>query len=110
MRLYLTIAVVLAPIYILLLAGLFAGMRQPSKLFSMIMSKTPAMVYVKEAHASDLWQMESTVKDDVVLASSKGYEEQANLADTYTVKLGVEFPALVDDFENLDGCRLRELA
>ncbi len=58
------------------------------------------MIYIQEAHPSDLWQLESNEKDSVVYASPKGYEERVNLAGTCMTKLGVKFPALVDEFNN----------
>lgn len=36
----------------------------------------------------------------MVFTSPKGYEERVNLAGTCAVKLGIEFPALVDGIEN----------
>jgi type I thyroxine 5'-deiodinase len=44
--------------------------------------------------------LESNVKEGVVFASPKGYEERVNLAGTCAVKLGLEIPALVDDIQN----------
>jgi len=58
------------------------------------------VVYIQEAHPSDLWQMDSNVEDNVVFTNPKGYEERVNLAGTCAVKLGIEFTALVDGIEN----------
>ncbi len=58
------------------------------------------VVYIQEAHPSDLWQMDSNVEENVVFTNPKGYEERVNLAGTCAVKLGIEFPALVDGIEN----------
>lgn len=58
------------------------------------------VVYIQEAHPSDLWQMDSNVEDNVVFTNPKGFEERVNLAGTCAVKLGIEFPALVDDIQN----------
>lgn len=58
------------------------------------------MVYIQEAHASDAWQLETNVKENVVYASPKGYEERINLAGTCVRSLKIEFPALIDDFQN----------
>jgi len=57
-------------------------------------------VYILEAHPSDVWQMESNVKDKVVFASPKDYEERSLVAGACVRKLGIKFPALVDGFEN----------
>jgi type I thyroxine 5'-deiodinase len=36
----------------------------------------------------------------VVFESPKGYEERVNLAGVCMTKLGVQFPALIDEFNN----------
>ena len=58
------------------------------------------MVYITEAHPSDVWQMESNVKDKVVFASPKTEEERAFVAGACVRKLGIEFPAVLDEFGN----------
>lgn len=57
-------------------------------------------VYILEAHPSDVWQMESNIKDQVVFSSPKDYEERSQLAGACVRKLGIKFPALIDGFEN----------
>lgn len=39
-------------------------------------------------------------REDVVYEDPKAYEERAEIASTCAVKLGIEFPALVDSIEN----------
>jgi hypothetical protein len=58
------------------------------------------VVYITEAHPSDVWQMESNVKDKVVFASPKTEEERAFVAGACVRKLGIEFPAVLDEFGN----------
>ena len=58
------------------------------------------VVYIQEAHASDGWQMDSNVKDKVVYAYPTSYDERGELAGTCVVRLGIEIPALVDNFDN----------
>lgn len=57
-------------------------------------------VYILEAHPSDVWQMESNVKDKVVFASPKDEAERAEVAGACVRKLGIKFPALLDGFDN----------
>ncbi len=57
-------------------------------------------VYILEAHPSDVWQMQSNVRDNVVFASPRDIEERNNLAGTCVRRLGIKFPALLDNFEN----------
>ena len=58
------------------------------------------MVYITEAHPSDVWQMESNVHDKVVFASPRNEDERASVAGTCVRKLGIEIPAVLDEFGN----------
>jgi peroxiredoxin len=58
------------------------------------------VVYITEAHPSDLWQMQSNIKDDVVFASPKNEAERAQLAGSCVRKLGIKIPAAIDQFGN----------
>jgi type I thyroxine 5'-deiodinase len=57
-------------------------------------------VYILEAHPSDVWQMQSNIKDKVVFASPKDEEERALVAGACVRKLGIKFPAALDGFDN----------
>jgi len=57
-------------------------------------------VYIREAHPSDAWQLPVNVKDDVVYASPINESDREKLARVCVVKLGIELPALVDDFDD----------
>lgn len=58
------------------------------------------MVYITEAHPSDVWQMESNLKDKVVFASPQNEDERAAVAGTCVRKLGIKIPAVMDEFGN----------
>ena len=58
------------------------------------------MVYILEAHPSDVWQTQSNVKENLVFASPKNDEERAFLAGACVRKLGIKFPAVLDEFGN----------
>ena len=58
------------------------------------------MVYIREAHPSNGWQVTSNIKDNVVFASPRSLEERSGVARMCVVKLGIEFPALIDNFDN----------
>jgi len=58
------------------------------------------VVYITEAHPSDVWQMQSNVKDNVVFASPKTEDDRAFVAGACVRKLGIEFPAVLDEFGN----------
>ena len=58
------------------------------------------MVYITEAHPSDVWQMRSNVRDKVVFASPRSEEERALVAGACVRQLGIKFPAALDEFGN----------
>lgn len=58
------------------------------------------MVYILEAHAADVWQMDSNVTQGVVFASPRNYEERTNVADSCVRNLGIRIPAVLDRFDN----------
>ena len=53
-----------------------------------------------EAHPTDVWQMQSNVRDKVLFASPKNEQERALVAGACVRKLGIEFPAVLDEFDN----------
>lgn len=57
-------------------------------------------VYILEAHPSDVWQMQSNIRDSVVFSSPKNEDERTNVAGACVRKLGIKFPAIIDGFEN----------
>jgi hypothetical protein len=58
------------------------------------------VVYITEAHPSDVWQMQSNIKDKVIFRSPQNEEERALIAGACVRKLGIKFPAVVDEFGN----------
>ena len=58
------------------------------------------LVSIREAHASDAWQMSSNERDGVVHATPKNLAERCELAETCVAGLKVDFPTLVDGFDD----------
>jgi hypothetical protein len=58
------------------------------------------IVYIQEAHASDVWQMQSNIRQNVVFASPKSIDERTNVAESCVRNLHIEIPALLDSFDN----------
>ena len=58
------------------------------------------MVYITEAHPSDVWQMQSNIKDKVIFATPKNEEEREFIAGACVRKLGIKIPAVLDEFGN----------
>ena len=57
-------------------------------------------VYIVEAHPTDIWQMKSNLKDNVLFANPKTDEERALVAGACVRKLGIKFPAVIDGIDN----------
>ena len=57
-------------------------------------------MYITEAHPSDVWQMQSNIKEKIVFASPKNEEERALIAGACVRKLGIKFTAVLDEFGN----------
>ena len=58
------------------------------------------MVYIEEAHPTDLWQLSSNVKDDVLYESPRTDQERAEIATTCVLRLAVKIPSLLDGLDN----------
>ena len=58
------------------------------------------IVYIQEAHASDVWQMDSNVRQNVVFKSPKSIDERTNVAESCVRNLHIEIPAVLDDIGN----------
>lgn len=58
------------------------------------------MVYIQEAHASDVWQLAVNERDEVVFENPKTIAERNDLAQICIRDLKVGFPAVVDGIDN----------
>jgi Iodothyronine deiodinase len=58
------------------------------------------VVYIEEAHPTDGWQMPSNLKDHVLVASAKTFDDRDEAANLCVVKLELHIPALVDDIRD----------
>ena len=54
------------------------------------------VVYIQEAHPVDLWQMQSNVKENVLVKSTKTLEERSQAAGSCVLRLGINIPAVID--------------
>jgi hypothetical protein len=57
-------------------------------------------LYILEAHPTDVWQMQSNVKDKVLFASPRNESERFAVAGSCVRRLNIKFPALIDGFDN----------
>ncbi len=58
------------------------------------------VVYIQEAHASDVWQMPSNIRESVVFRLPRSFEERTGVASSCVRKLGIKIPALIDDMSD----------
>jgi Iodothyronine deiodinase len=58
------------------------------------------IVYIQEAHPSDVWQMESNVRQNVVFLTPKTSEERSEIAGTCVRNLHLTISALLDPLDN----------
>jgi peroxiredoxin len=66
---------------------------------------TFVMVYVREAHPTDGWSMESNDRVGVSLPQPRTYEERVAVAQTCAKRLDLGFPMLVDTIDDAVGAR-----
>jgi type I thyroxine 5'-deiodinase len=57
-------------------------------------------VYIEEAHPSDIWQMESNIRDGVIFPNPRAESERTRVAESCVRTLGIRFPALIDGMSN----------
>jgi type I thyroxine 5'-deiodinase len=55
------------------------------------------LVYIREAHPVNAWQMAINVQENVVFNDPKTFEERTTVAESCVRKLGIRIPALVDN-------------
>lgn len=58
------------------------------------------VVYIQEAHPTDVWQMESNVKEHVLFASARSDGERSATASACVRNLGIHIPAILDGIDN----------
>ena len=58
------------------------------------------VVYIEEAHASDVWQVLVNEKQNVVFAAPKSLEERYGIASSCVRKLNIKMPAVIDTFDD----------
>ena len=66
---------------------------------------TFVMIYVREAHPSDGWRMESNDRVGAITAQPKSYEERADVAQKCGKLFKIGFPMLVDTIDDTVGAR-----
>jgi type I thyroxine 5'-deiodinase len=57
-------------------------------------------VYISEAHPTDIWQMQSNVKDGVLFRNPATLAEREQVAGSCVRNLHIAIPALIDSISN----------
>jgi type I thyroxine 5'-deiodinase len=57
-------------------------------------------VYINEAHPTDIWQMESNVKEGVLFRDPTTNAERESVASSCVRRLHIAMPALIDSISN----------
>jgi Iodothyronine deiodinase len=58
------------------------------------------VIYIQEAHPTDLWQMAANIHDGVLLRSPRTDTERTETASACVRNLGIRIPALLDGIDN----------
>ena len=58
------------------------------------------IVYIREAHPEDGWQMPINVDEGVVFAQPTTFDERAHVAESCVLHLDLKIPTLIDDMDD----------
>lgn len=58
------------------------------------------MVYIREIHPTDGWQVKANEDDQVLVHQHRSMEERVEVGNRCMLKLALELPALVDEMDD----------
>ena len=58
------------------------------------------VVYVREAHPTDGWQVDANVQDEVYYRQHQSYDEREGVAQACSLGLNITIPILVEEMDN----------
>jgi hypothetical protein len=58
------------------------------------------VVYIREAHPTDEWQVESNEREGILFAQPQAFDARTEIAHACSLKLDLSIPTLIDDMEN----------
>ena len=61
------------------------------------------MVYIKEIHPTDGWQVKENEQDSVLFRQHRSMEERVEVGASCMVKLALDMPAVVDEMDDAVG-------
>ncbi len=59
------------------------------------------MIYIREAHPDDMWQLDINEHDDVVIDQATSLDEREAAAQTCSLRLDLSIPTLLDEMSNV---------
>jgi len=59
------------------------------------------LVYVREAHPTDGWQVDSNLEDSVLFRQHQSFEERDQVANTCTLEMKMSIPTLIEEMDNV---------
>src|SRR5688572_372478 len=74
-----------------LIENLYIGFKDRAHLF---------LVYIREAHPTDGWQVPANVRDNVLVADPKSLEERRKVAREFAAQFKLKLPILVDTLDD----------
>lgn len=57
-------------------------------------------MYIREAHPTDEWQVESNEQEGILFAQPHSIEARSEIAQVCALRLELSIPTLIDDLEN----------
>ncbi len=58
------------------------------------------LVYVREAHPSDGWQVDSNLENNIIFRQHQSFEEREQVANTCSLDLNMTIPILIEGMDN----------
>ena len=58
------------------------------------------LVYVREAHPSDGWQVDSNVENNIIFRQHQSFDEREQVANTCSMDLNITIPILIEGMDN----------
>jgi len=58
------------------------------------------VVYIREAHPADGWQVRANEKEGVIVTQPRTFEQRLQVAKTFCTKLELSIPCLIDNLDD----------
>ena len=58
------------------------------------------VIYIQEAHATDGWQVEANIEENILLRQHQSFDEREEAARSCAIGLHISLPTLVEEMDN----------